>query len=221
MLKNIIKKVLLLTSLITLTACTTTNPNTGAQEANRTGTGALVGAAAGAIAGGLIGDSKKAAVIGAGVGALGGAAVGSYMDKQEQVLRTELEGTGVEVQRVGDNIKLNMPSSITFDTNQSVIKPEFYSVLNQISQTLSEYESTIVQIAGHTDSTGSSEYNQQLSVNRANSVSNYMLQNGIIYERIITTGYGESLPIADNATPEGRQANRRVEITLQPLTTNA
>ncbi len=201
-----------------LVGCTTTNPNTGQKEANRTGTGALIGAAAGAVAGGLIGDSKKAAIIGAGVGALGGAAVGSYMDKQEKALREDLEGTGVEVAREGDNIRLNMPSSITFDTNESVIKPEFYPILDQISQTLAEYESTVVHIAGHTDSTGSAEYNQQLSVSRANSVSYYMIRQGVIHERIITTGYGESLPVADNSTATGRQANRRVEITLEPLT---
>lgn len=218
MIRKITTKLVILISLITLSACTTMNQNTGEQEANRTGTGALVGAAAGAIAGGLIGDSKKAAIIGAGVGALGGAAVGSYMDKQEQELRSDLEGTGVEVERVGDNIKLNMPSSITFDTNQAVIKPEFFSVLNQISKTVSEYQSTAVVIAGHTDSTGTAEYNQQLSINRANSVSHYMMKNGVINERIVTTGYGESLPIASNDTPGGRQANRRVEITLQPLT---
>lgn len=218
MIRNITKKLVILTSLITLSACTTINQNTGEKDPNYTGTGALVGAAAGVLAGGLIGDSKKAAIIGAGVGALGGAAVGSYMDKQEQELRSDLEGTGVEVERVGDNIKLNMPSSITFDTNQAVIKPEFFSVLNQISQTVSEYQSTVVVIAGHTDSTGTAEYNQQLSMNRANSVSHYMMKNNVINERIITTGYGESLPIADNDTPGGKQANRRVEITLQPLT---
>jgi outer membrane protein OmpA-like peptidoglycan-associated protein len=218
MINKITTKVAILTTLITLSACTTTNPNTGEKQANRTGTGALVGAAAGALAGGLIGDSKKAAIIGAGVGALGGAAVGSYMDKQEEALRQDLEGTGVEVERVGDNIKLNMPSSITFDTNESIIKPQFFSVLNQISQTLSEYQSTVVTVAGHTDSSGAAEYNQQLSVNRANSVSNYMMGNGVIRERIVTTGYGESLPIASNDNPAGRQANRRVEITLQPLT---
>lgn len=211
-------KSVLLIGLIILAGCTTTNPTTGEKESNRTGTGALVGAAAGVLAGTLIGDSKKAAIIGAGVGALGGAVVGSYMDKQEAALRENLEGTGVEVQREGDNIKLNMPSSITFDTNQSVIKPGFYPILNEISGTLSNYDSTIVYIAGHTDSTGTDEYNEQLSMSRANSVSYYMARNGVIQERIVTTGYGESLPVADNSTSSGRQANRRVEITLQPLT---
>ncbi len=218
MTKRILGKSIFISFMIAAAGCTTVNPNTGEKEANRTGTGALIGAAAGAVAGGLIGDSKKAAIIGAGVGALGGAVVGSYMDKQEKALRENLEGTGVEVEREGDNIKLNMPSSITFDTNESAIKPAFYPILNEISQTLAEYESTVVTIAGHTDSTGSADYNQQLSMSRANSVSYYMVQNGVIYERIVTTGYGESLPVADNETPAGRQANRRVEITLQPLT---
>ena len=201
-----------------ISGCTTLNPQTGEREANRTGTGALVGAAAGGLLGGLIGDDTKAAVIGAGVGALAGAAVGNYMDKQERALREDLSGTGVGVERVGDNIRLQMPSSITFDTNRAVIKPEFKPILKEIAGTLSEYESTIVQIAGHTDSTGSAQYNQQLSVNRANSVRDYLVTNGVIQQRIITTGYGESMPVADNSTEYGRQQNRRVEITLQPLT---
>ena len=198
--------------------CTTINPQTGEREANRTGTGAIAGAAAGGVLGGLIGDSKKAAIIGAGVGALAGAAVGNYMDRQERALREDLSGTGVEVERVGDNIQLQMPSGITFDTNRAVIKPEFRPILSDIAGTLSEYESTVVFIAGHTDSTGTAEYNQQLSVNRANSVRDYLVTNGVIRERVVTTGYGETLPIADNSTDYGRQQNRRVEITLQPLT---
>ncbi len=218
MIKQTINKTVLVISIAALAGCTTLNPNTGEKEANRTGTGALVGAATGAVAGILIGDSKKAAIIGAGVGALGGAAVGAYMDKQEKELRESLANTNVEVERQGDNIKLNMPSSITFDVNKSDIKPAFYPVLDEISQTLSQYESTVVHIAGHTDSTGADEYNQQLSMNRANSVSSYWVPRGVIQERMVITGYGETLPIADNATSEGRQANRRVEITLQPLT---
>ncbi len=205
--------------LITVLAgCTTLNPETGEREPNRTGTGALAGAAAGGILGGIIGDDKKSAIIGAGVGALAGAAVGNYMDRQEAALREDLDGTGVDVVRQGDNIQLQMPSSITFDTNQAAIKPEFRPILDDISGTLSEYESTVVHIAGHTDSTGSADYNQRLSVNRANSVRGYMIGRGVIPERIITTGYGESVPIADNTTEHGRQQNRRVEITLQPLT---
>lgn len=201
-----------------LGGCTTLNEETGEREANRAGTGALAGAAAGGLLGGIIGDGTKAAIIGAGVGALAGAAVGAYMDSQEKALREDLDGTGVEVARKGDNIQLHMPSSITFDTNQAVLKPEFKPILNDVAGTLSEYESTVVHVAGHTDSTGNAEYNQQLSVNRANSVRHYLLGQGIIPERVVTTGYGESVPIADNDTESGRRQNRRVEITLQPLT---
>ncbi len=214
------KSVLILLPFIIM-GCTTVNKQTGETEKNNTGTGALIGATVGAVAGALIGDSKKAAVIGAGVGAIGGAAVGSYMDEQEKALREDLKGTGVEVKREGDNITLNMPSSITFDTNESVIKPQFYPILDNISQTLVNYESTVVSIAGHTDSTGTDEYNQQLSVSRANSVSNYLYKQGIIIQRLQSVGYGESFPVATNGTPEGRQANRRVEITLVPVTKEA
>ncbi len=208
----------LIFTLPLVTACTTVNKDTGEVEDNRAGTGAIIGAASGALAGILIGDSKKAAIIGAGVGGIAGAAVGDYMDKQERALRKDLEGTGVEVERVGDNIELNMPSKITFATGQATINPAFYEILDSIGQTLSKYESTAVLIAGHTDSTGSAEFNQQLSVNRANSVRDALMSRGVIAERLIPTGYGESMPIADNNSETGRQLNRRVEITLQPVT---
>ncbi len=201
-----------------VTACTTINPNTGEKEQNRANTGALVGAATGAVAGILLGDSKKAAIIGAGVGGIAGAAVGSYMDKQEKALREDLKGTGVEVERVGDNIELSMPSNITFATGQSDINPQFYSILDNIGNTLAKYNSTSVHIAGHTDNTGSASFNQQLSNDRAASVRAALSARGVIPERLFTSGYGESMPIADNNTQEGRQQNRRVEITLQPVT---
>lgn len=203
-----------------LTGCTTLNPETGEREANRTGTGAIIGAAAGGIIGRMVGDDTKSTIIGAGVGALAGTAVGAYMDNQEKKLRDDLAGTGVGVVRDGDNIQLQMPSGITFDTGQAAIKPGFRPILDDISGTLSQYESTIVHIEGHTDSVGSDESNQQLSVNRANSVRSYLTSHGVITERVITTGFGESMPIADNTTDSGRQQNRRVEIVLQPLTRN-
>lgn len=178
------------------------NQNTGETQCSNTKTGAVAGAAVGALAGMLLGDGAKAAVIGAGVGV--------YMDKQEEALREDLEGTGVEVERVGDNIELGMPSNITFATGKAVINPEFNDILNNVGDTLANYESTVVHIAGHTDSTGSAEFNQQLSENRANSVRAALSARGVISERLLTTGYGESLPIADNDTEEGRQENRRV-----------
>jgi outer membrane protein OmpA-like peptidoglycan-associated protein len=204
--------------VVILAGCTTLNPETGEREPNRTGTGATVGAASGALIGFIIGDDVKSAIIGAGIGGLTGAAVGHYMDEQERKLREDLDGTGVVVTRAGDNIQLKMPSSITFDSGMAVIKPEFHRVLDDIGDTLVKYESTVIQVAGHTDSVGSAEYNQQLSINRANSVKDYLVRDGVIPQRLLTTGYGESAPIADNATVEGRQQNRRVEITVQPLT---
>jgi len=209
---------ILICSIAVLTACTTLDPQTGERQANRTGTGAIIGAAAGGVLGRIIGDDTKSTVIGAGVGAIAGTAVGAYMDNQEKKLREDLAGTGVDVVRDGDYIQLQMPSSITFDTGQAVIKPAFRPVLDDISSTLSQYESTIVNIDGHTDSVGTEESNQRLSENRANSVRAYMVSRGIISQRILTRGYGELMPIADNSTEYGRQQNRRVEITLQPLT---
>lgn len=217
MTKNIYNSTMVLL-ITTLVGCTTLNQETGQREANRTGTGAIVGAAAGGILGKIIGDNTKSAVIGAGVGAIAGAGVGAYMDKQEKDLRDSMQGTGVDVIRQGDNIQLQMPSGITFDTGQAIIKPAFRPVLDDISSTLSQYESTIVNIAGHTDNVGSDASNQQLSVSRASSVRNYMITRGVIPERTLTAGYGETMPIADNNTAYGRQQNRRVEITLQPLT---
>jgi outer membrane protein OmpA-like peptidoglycan-associated protein len=205
-------------SVVALIGCTTFNELTGEREANRTGTGAIAGAAAGAAIGGLVGEDVKSAIIGAGVGALAGAAVGAYMDRQERALREDLSDTGVGIKRVGDTIQLQMPSNITFDTGQAVVKPDFRPILDDVSSTLAEYESTVISIAGHTDSTGSTPFNQQLSENRAAGVRNYMVTRGIIPERVLTSGYGETVPIADNTTATGRQQNRRVEITLQPLT---
>ncbi len=202
---------------VILSACTTLNPDTGESEINRTGTGASVGAATGAVLGFIIGDDVKSAIIGAGIGGLTGAAVGHYMDEQEKQLRRDLIGTGVEVTRAGDNIELRMPSSITFDFGKAIVKPEFHQVLDDIGDTLVKYESTVIQVAGHTDSVGSAEYNQQLSINRANSVKDFLVRDGVIPQRLLTTGYGESAPIADNSTEEGRAQNRRVEITVQPL----
>jgi outer membrane protein OmpA-like peptidoglycan-associated protein len=157
-------------------------------------------------------------MIGAGVGALAGGAIGNYQDKQEAELRAELEGTGVSVVRNGDNITLNMPGNVTFATNSSDLSPAFFDVLNSVGKVLAEYEKTVVEVAGHTDSTGTDSYNQALSERRANSVSAYLRSQGVISQRLITVGMGEARPVADNSSDAGRQANRRVEITMVPLT---
>jgi len=202
-------------------ACTTYDPYTREEQMARAQRNALIGAAAGAVAGLITGDSsmerKKRAIVGAGIGALAGGGVGAYMDRQEAALRAELDRTGVSVTRVGDNITLNMPGNITFATNSSDLNAGFYDVLNSVSLVLNEYEQTVVEVAGHTDSTGTNEYNQALSMRRAASVASYLRTRQVLGERIIEVGMGEERPIADNSTEPGRQANRRVELTLVPL----
>ncbi|HEX7046512.1 MAG TPA: OmpA family protein [Gammaproteobacteria bacterium] len=204
------------------TACTALDPYTGEEETRKTASGAAIGAIAGAIVGAASGDNaaenRKRALIGAGVGALTGAGVGYYMDRQEAELRQQLEGTGVSVTRSGDEIILNMPGNITFQTDSAALKTDFFDVLNAVASVLDEYEKTVVVIEGHTDSTGSEAYNQQLSEQRAAAVGSYLDSQGVGAERMVIVGYGEARPVASNATPEGRAQNRRVELTLEPLT---
>ncbi len=140
------------------------------------------------------------------------------MDNQEAELRAELEGTGVSVTRIGDNITLNMPGNVTFGTNSSDLSATFFDVLTSVSKVLTEYDQTVVEVAGHTDSSGSDAYNQGLSERRAGSVAHYLQSQGINGQRLITVGLGESMPVADNATSTGKQTNRRVEITMVPVT---
>ena len=176
--------------------------------------GAILGAGVGMMAGG---DDKRNAAIGAALGGLAGAAVGVYMDKQEEKLRQQTAGTGIEVERVGDQIALSMPSGLTFDVNSSAIKNDFYAPLNDVSATLIEYPKTAVDVVGHASSDGDDAYNQQLSEQRAASVQTYLANSGVQPVRLHAIGMGETQPIADNATQEGRAANRRVEILLTPI----
>ncbi|MDX5331206.1 MAG: OmpA family protein [Caulobacteraceae bacterium] len=206
-----------------LTACTTTDPYTGQTVRNNTGTGALAGALGGAALGYLTNTNKSSegrrnALIGAGVGALAGAAAGSYMDRQQAELRRQLAGTGVDVTRQGDNIILNMPSDVTFAVDQSDIQSRFYPVLDDVARTLNAYPQTLVDVIGHADSTGADDYNQRLSERRASSVAGYLVNRGVLPDRLYVAGRGESQPIASNATEQGRAQNRRVEIILRPLT---
>ncbi|WP_366949848.1 OmpA family protein [Immundisolibacter sp.] len=194
-----------------------TNPETGQREMTKTGKGAAIGAAAGAVLGGISGgDRGQRAAIGAAAGAAIGAGIGKYMQNQEEKLRQQTAGSGVEVSRQGDNVILNMPSHVTFATDSAQISPAFQSTLDQVAATIVEYKDTRVQIAGHTDSTGSESYNQQLSERRAQAVADYLASRGVDRARLSTVGYGETRPIATNETPEGRQQNRRVEIVLSP-----
>jgi outer membrane protein OmpA-like peptidoglycan-associated protein len=204
------------------TACTTLDPYTREEGTAKAQRQAVIGAAAGAVAGLITGDSsmerKKRALVGAGLGALAGAAVGNYMDRQEAKLRAELERTGVSVTRIGNNITLNMPGNITFATNSADLNAGFFQVLNSVGLVLKEFDKTVIEVAGHTDSTGTTEYNQQLSERRADAVASYLETREIRADRVITVGMGETRPVASNDTPEGRQLNRRVELTLVPLT---
>ena len=176
--------------------------------------GAIIGAGVGMMAGG---DDKRNAAIGAVVGAIAGAGVGVYMDKQEEELRRQTAGTGIEVNRVGDQIALTMPSGITFDVNSAAIKGDFYGPLDEVSATLIEYPSTAVDVVGHASSDGPDDYNQALSERRANSVQSYLVNSGVQSVRLQAFGMGETQPIADNSTEAGRIANRRVEILLTPI----
>jgi len=207
---------------VALGACQTLDPYTQESKTSNATKGAVIGAIAGAVVGLASGDDaverRQRALIGAGVGALAGGAVGNYMDRQEAELRAELQGTGVSVVRNGDNITLNMPGNITFATNSSDLRAEFFNVLTSVAKVLEEFDQTVIEVAGHTDSTGTDAYNQALSERRSSSVASYLQSQGIDSRRMITIGLGESMPVADNATAEGRQLNRRVEITMVPIT---
>lgn len=208
--------------ILPLGGCYTENAYTGDREVSRTAKGAGIGAAVGVVVGLLTGGDaaahRKNALIAAGVGALAGGAVGNYMDRQQAELRTQLRGSGVSVTRMGDNVTLNMPGNITFRTDSAELNANFYRVLDSVNIVLKKYEKTVIEVAGHTDSTGSAQYNQQLSERRANTVAQYLEAHGLRSDRVITVGAGETRPVASNDTPEGRQANRRVELTLTPLT---
>lgn len=202
--------------------CQTTDPYTGETKTTSATYGALIGAGAGAAVGMISGrDAKQRrqrALIGAGVGALAGGAVGAYMDKQEDELRRVMRDSGVTVTRKGDDIILNMPSNITFRTDSADLNSQFYKVLDGVALVAKKYDKTIIEVAGHTDSTGTAEYNRGLSQRRANSVADYLMTRGVARARLMTAAGGEDHPIASNATEQGRAANRRVEVTLAPLT---
>ena len=194
-----------------VTGCSGTNM-TKAQQ------GAIIGGLAGAVVGKSTSNhDNKRAVVGGIVGAGVGAAIGTYMDKQEAELRETMQGTGVEVIREGNNIVLNMPDSITFDTAKSDIKPQFHAALSSLASTLGQYQKTSIKIAGHTDSRGSDAFNHNLSVQRANRVRTYLGSRSISPSRMLAVGYGESQPVADNNLEVGRAKNRRVEVTLVPV----
>ena len=195
----------------------TSDPN----DPNRTQRGALIGAGIGAVAGLLSGkdatERRQRAMVGAGIGGIAGAGVGAYQDRQEAELRRQTAGTGVDVQRDGDVIKLNLPDGVTFDFNRTEVKPQFYPALNSIAQTIGQYNQTIVEITGHTDNVGTLAANQTVSERRAQSVAAYLAGQGVQQVRMETRGYNYQYPVASNDTEQGRALNRRVEIRLIPV----
>jgi outer membrane protein OmpA-like peptidoglycan-associated protein len=217
------KYVIATTALAFLVAGCSSNPFTGEQQVSNTAVGAGTGAALGAVTGALLGattsvKTRKAALIGAGIGALAGGGVGVYMDNQEAQLRKRLAASGVSVTRVGDTIVLNMPSNVTFDSDEADVKPQFYDTLNSVALVFQEYNKTLIDVVGHTDSTGEDDYNYGLSRRRASSVAQYLVSQQLDQQRFQVEGLGESQPLASNETEIGKAKNRRVEITIQPLT---
>jgi outer membrane protein OmpA-like peptidoglycan-associated protein len=210
---------ILLFAAFAASGCMTYDPYTGEQQTSKATSGAIIGAVGGAAVGALAnhGDRGKGALIGAAAGGAAGGGIGYYMDRQEAELRRKLAGTGVRVERNGDQINLVMPGDVTFDVNQASIRNEFVDVLGSVALVLEEFEKTAIRIEGHTDSTGSDSHNQQLSERRATAVRDILLRQGIQISRTSIEGYGESQPIASNDTPAGRQANRRVTLNLIPL----
>ncbi|WP_164660410.1 OmpA family protein [Tropicibacter sp. Alg240-R139] len=205
---------------LTLSACT--DPaQLGSQTdpKQNTKTGAIAGGILGAGIGAITGSSAKSAIVGAAAGALAGGAVGSYLDKQAADLRQELANDGITITNTGDRLIVSVPNDITFDTDSSSVRPALQSDLDKVAQNLLKYPESSVQIIGHTDSDGEAEYNQGLSVRRANAVADVVQAGGVPYNRISTIGRGEDDPIASNLNDTGKAQNRRVEIVVIP--TNA
>ncbi|MFB2927962.1 OmpA family lipoprotein [Aeromonas hydrophila] len=204
--------------LVALTGCTT-NPYTGASQTSKGAWGALAGAATGAAVGALSsskGDRKKGILTGVAAGAALGGGIGYYMDVQEAKLREKLQGTGVSVTRNGDQLILNMPNNVTFDSSSAQLKAAGANTLSGVAMVVGEFDKTRLNVVGHTDSTGSRELNMKLSAQRADAVAAQLIGQGVTGSRISTSGVGPDQPVATNSTAEGKAQNRRVTITLTP-----
>jgi outer membrane protein OmpA-like peptidoglycan-associated protein len=202
-------------SLVAVSACVT-DPNTGERKVSRTAIGGVGGAGLGYLLGGLIGG-KTARIVGAGIGGVAGGVVGYQMDKQIKELKEDTAGSGIDVTQEGDGILLNLPD-VTFAVNSTEISPSFQAALDNVAQSMTKYPDSLIDVYGHTDSTGSDAYNLDLSKRRADSVARYLIMRGVSSARIQTQGMGKNYPVADNTTPEGRAKNRRVEIKITPVT---
>lgn len=205
-------------SLLATAGCVT-DPNTGEKKISRTAIGGVGGVVVGGLLGGLIGG-KTGRIVGAGIGGVAGAAVGYTMDKQIKELKEQTAGSGVDVTETdnGQAILVNLPDGVTFDVGSATLKPAFRETLDRVADSLIQYPDSLVDVYGHTDSTGSDAFNQTLSENRARTVMNYLVSKGVPAARLRSQGFGETMPVADNATAEGRAKNRRVEIKIVPVT---
>lgn len=203
---------------VAITGCTT-NPYTGESQTSKGAWGALAGAATGAAVGALSsskGDRKKGILTGVAAGAALGGGIGYYMDVQEAKLREKLQGTGVSVTRNGDQLILNMPNNVTFDSSSAQLKAAGANTLSGVALVVAEFDKTRLNVVGHTDSTGSRELNMKLSRDRADAVAAQLIGQGVTGSRIATSGVGPDQPVATNSTAAGKAQNRRVTITLTP-----
>jgi outer membrane protein OmpA-like peptidoglycan-associated protein len=203
-------------SLLGLSACVT-DPNTGEQHVSRTALGGVGGAGLGYLLGDLIGG-KTARIVGAGIGGVAGGVVGYRMDQQIRELDEATAGSGVDVSQTpdGESILVNLPD-VTFAVDSTTISPSFRAALDEVAASLQKYPDSLIDVMGHTDSTGSDSHNLDLSQRRADAVKGYLVMRGVSGARIATVGYGEQYPRADNTTEQGRALNRRVEIRITPI----
>ncbi len=197
-----------------------TDPATGNRTISRAAIGGVLGAGAGYLLGDIVGGRRDRTerIVGAGIGAVAGAGVGAYMDRQERRLREQTAGTGIEVDRQGDQLVLNMPGDVTFAYDSASVQPQFQTTLDKVATTLSEYPSSYIDIYGHTDSRGSEVYNQGLSERRSAAVSSYLSSRGVQSARLATRGYGETALKCPETSEDGYRCNRRVEIRIAPVT---
>lgn len=215
--KSVLLSILFIALANVLNGCTTINPYTGEKEVSDTAIGTGVGVVGGALVGQLIGGNTAGTLIGAGIGAAVGGITGNYMDRQNDELREQLQGTGVQIAHSGKDIRLVMPGDITFENDRSDIKANFYDTLNSVAIVLKKFKNTTIKVAGFASNTGDAMHNQDLSESRARVVADYLIAQKIDPNRIMAVGYGERHPIASNATKEGQAKNRRVEITIHSL----
>ncbi len=209
------RAVVVLMATLFVFACATSSDDPNAKAKRGAGIGAAAGAVAGAVIGNQGGNNRTGAVVGAAAGAAIGAAIGHQMDKQEQELR---QIPGVEVERPSEGqIDVRLTSDILFDLDSAALRPESRATLRDLADNFRRYPDEIIDVEGHTDSTGTTEHNQGLSERRADSVRIFLVDNGVPSASITAAGYGETRPKASNSTPEGRQLNRRVEIHIRAV----